>query len=152
VRRPVRVTATIERHDPRLPRYVVIPRRLLARHGIRDRTTVRGELAGVRFQHRTLHPLDDQRFFINLPERLCAQARVDTGDTVALSFELQTEEIPEELTDALTADAASQEAWAHLSRGEQRRAAWQVAKAAREDTRRRRASRIADELRSSDDG
>lgn len=80
----------VERKDETLPRYVTIPRVELARRGIHARVTVSGALAGVPFEDRNVHPWDDERFFMNLPQTLCRRAGVDTGDRVRLLLELPT--------------------------------------------------------------
>jgi hypothetical protein len=78
----------VERHPgTSLPRYAVLPRALLSEHGIDGKVTVRGSLNGVAFEGRNIHPWDDERFFMNLPQPLCRKAGVEVGDTATLAFE-----------------------------------------------------------------
>lgn len=84
----VELDLEVERHNEKLPRYVTIPRAALAKHGVGDRVLVSGTLGGVPFEGRNVHPWDDERFFMNLPQALCRKAGVDVGDRVTLSLVL----------------------------------------------------------------
>lgn len=75
---------TIERKDPKLPRFVVIPAASVENWGIKENTTVEGIMRGVEMGRRSLKRWDDQRWFIQLPEPLCKKAGVDTGDSVTV--------------------------------------------------------------------
>ena len=79
---------TIERKDPKLPRFAVIPTASVEKWGIKENTVLEGIMRGVEMGRRPLKRWDDQRWFIQLPEPLCKKAGVDTGDSVTVILRL----------------------------------------------------------------
>ena len=78
--------AKIQRKDPKLPRFVVLPSMLVDDWGVTQNIEIVGELNGVDMGRRPLRRWDDQRWFIQIPEPLCKKANVDTGDMVTITL------------------------------------------------------------------
>lgn len=84
--------AKIERKDPKLPRFVVVPSMLVNDWGVTENVTVTGELNGVDMGRRPLKYWDENRWFIQIPEPLCKKANVDTGSLVTVTMLIAPEE------------------------------------------------------------
>lgn len=132
---------TIERKDPKLPRFVVIPAGPVEKWGIRETTIVEGLMKGLEIGRRTLKRWDEQRWFIELPDPLCKKAGVDTGASVTIILRLASSELPEELSKLLAEDASAKAAWEKLTQGQQRMLREEIAAAKQPATRVRRAQR-----------
>lgn len=130
---------TIERKDPKLPRFVVVPAWALAKWGLTETTVVEGTLKGVDLGRRTLKRWDDQRWFVELPEPLCRRAGVETGDSMTIILRIASTELPLELAQLLSSDKAAQAAWEKLTPSQQRMLREQIASAKQAATRERRA-------------
>lgn len=78
--------AKIQRKDPKLPRFIVVPSMLVSDWGVTENITVIGELNGVDMGRRSLKYWDEERWFIQIPETLCKKANVDTGDMVTITM------------------------------------------------------------------
>jgi hypothetical protein len=78
--------AKIQRKDPKLPRFIVLPSMLVSDWGVEENIIVIGELNGVDMGRRQLKRWDGERWFIQLPEPLCKKANVDTGDMVTVTM------------------------------------------------------------------
>ncbi|MBL8187762.1 MAG: DUF1905 domain-containing protein [Acidobacteria bacterium] len=84
--------ARIQRKDPKLPRFIVVPSMLVADWGVDQNVTVTGELNGVNLGRRSLKRWDAERWFIQLPEPICKKANVDTGDMVTVTMQIAEDE------------------------------------------------------------
>lgn len=84
--------AKIQRKDPKLPRFVVVPSMLVTDWGVEENVTVIGELNGVDMGRRPLKRWDDERWFIQIPEPLCKKANVDTGDMVTVTMQIAADQ------------------------------------------------------------
>jgi len=138
--KPVEVTTQIDRKDPRLPRFVVVPTVSIKSWKLAATTTVIGTLNGHAMGRRGIKQWDDQRWFIELPQPLCQAAGVDTGDRVTLVIQLAPEELPAELEALLATDPRAKQAWSRLPSGSQRMLREHVAAAKQTSTRARRAA------------
>lgn len=78
--------AKIQRKDPKLPRFIVVPSGLVSDWGVEENVTIVGELNGVDLGRRSLKRWDADRWFIQVPEPVCKKANVDTGDVVTLTM------------------------------------------------------------------
>jgi Bacteriocin-protection, YdeI or OmpD-Associated/Domain of unknown function (DUF1905) len=145
--KPAEFRAVVQRHHPRMPRYVVLPASAARGLGLEGRVTVDGELNGVAFVRRSVKPWGDGRFFVDLPQSLCARAGVDTGDTVEMVLVPVSDDPPDDLLAAVTADPSALRSWEQLSPSQRRAIVNDVMSAVRAETRRRRvelwASRLA---------
>ena len=84
--------ARIQRKDPKLPRFIVVPSMLVADCGVDQNVTVTGELNGVNLGRRSLKRWDADRWFIQVPEPVCKKANVDTGDMVTVTMQIAEDE------------------------------------------------------------
>ena len=84
--------ARIQRKDPKLPRFIVVPSMLVADWGVDQNVTVTGELNGVNLGRRSLKRWDADRWFIQVPEPVCKKANVDTGDMVTVTMQIAEDE------------------------------------------------------------
>ncbi len=101
---------------------------------------VEGTLGGKVLGRRTLKRWDEDRWFLDLPERLCLRAGVETGDEVDLEIRRASTELPPELAELLGSSSRARERWRELSASRQRVIREHVLAAKRPETRRRRAS------------
>lgn len=134
------MTAIIERKHPKLPRFVVVPSKAVARWKIEGTTVVEGSLNGAEMGRRTFKPWDDQRWFIELPEPLCRRAQVDTGDSVTITLRIAPADLPEELAQLIANDPMAKARWEKLRPSQQRMLRENVAAAKQPATRQRRAA------------
>lgn len=135
----VSVSARVERKYPGLPRYVVVPSSVVRPWRLEGTTVVEGTLDGTALGRRTLKRWDEQRWFLDLPERLCRRAGVETGDDVELEIRRASTELPAELASLLADSSRARERWRELSASRQRVVREHVLAAKRPETRRRRA-------------
>ena len=138
---PVELTATIERKQPSLPRFVVVPARLLESWALNGATVVEATLNGIGIGRRTLKRWDDRRWFVELPQPVCERCGVDVGAAVVLRLAVAAEELPAELLHLLDADPAARAAWAALTASGQRMLREHVLAANGAATRLRRAAK-----------
>jgi len=78
--------AKLQRKDPKLPRFIVVPSGLVSDWGVEENVTIVGELNGVDLGRRSLKRWDADRWFIQVPEPICKKAKVDTGDLVTVTM------------------------------------------------------------------
>jgi Bacteriocin-protection, YdeI or OmpD-Associated/Domain of unknown function (DUF1905) len=142
----VRFRGRLDRHDPKLPRFVVLPASAAAALGLQHRVTVEGTLGRVPFGRRSIKPWGDGRYFIDVPGDLCRKAAVDVGDTVDVSVTVVDDRPPADLVDALGRDTVAARAWARLTPSQQRRIVDDVVQAVRPTTRQRRIARWVGQL------
>lgn len=136
----------IERHDPGLPRYVVVPSSVVRPWRLEGTTVVEGTLDGTDLGRRTMKRWDEERWFLDLPERLCRRAGVDTGDEVELVIRRASTELPAELESLLAGSLRARERWRELSASRRRMVREHVLAAKRPETRQRRARKALDPL------
>ncbi len=139
---PIELEAVIERKAANLPRFVVVPSRLVAPWKLVGTTALEGALNGVHLGRRNIKPWDAERWFIELPETLCRQAGVETGDTVRLFLSVAPEEMPGELTEILESDPEAQARWRRMTASQRRMLREDVLGAKAPATRRKRALRV----------
>lgn len=131
----------IQRKDPRLPRFVVIPAQLLTPWSLSGTTVTEANLNGTEIGRRTLKPWDADRWFVELSEPICRLVGVETGDRVRVSLRLASTGLPAELAGVIAKHSKAKAVWASLSVSQQRMIREQVLAAKAPDTRRRRAER-----------
>jgi hypothetical protein len=117
---PVELQLVIERKDPALPRFVVVPATAIAHLQLTGTTVVEGSLNGVQFGRQTIKPWDADRWFMSVTEALCRKAGVDTGDRVAVSFRVAAEVMPPELEKLLQDDRVARARWQALTEPQRR--------------------------------
>lgn len=136
-------TATIRRKTPSLPRYIEVPASRAAPLGLSGTTPVEVSLNGIAIGRRNLKRWGHGRegWFLELPERLCRKAGVDTGDEIALALRLATRELPAEVSTLIESNPAARRRWDALTDSQRRMLGEQVRDAKRPSTRNRRARR-----------
>lgn len=142
----IRLRTVVERKSEALPRYVVIPAASLARWRPTGTLVVEAELDGRDLGRRNLKAWGRGRevWFLDLTQRQCERAGVDTGDAIELVLRRADDGIPEELVAVIEASAAARRSWDMLSAGRRRQISEHVRAAKHAETRRRRARRAFD--------
>ena len=135
----VRIEATVERHHPGMPRYVVVPASKVARWKLEGMTIVEGTLKGLPLGRRSLKPWDEDRWFVELRQDWCREAGISTGDRVELVLEIASTELPDELVKVLSESGAARSCWERMTGSQRRIVREDVLAAKRSDTRERRA-------------
>ncbi|MDQ0464077.1 hypothetical protein QO010_001848 [Caulobacter ginsengisoli] len=138
---------TVERHAPQLPRFAVLPFDPLAMWGFSELFTADGTLGGAPFTRRSVKPWGDGRWWIDLPNALCAAAGVDTGDRVVLTLVPDGNAPAVEIAALLETDAALMAAWNSYPPSHQREWSRWVEEAKKPETRAARAAKVAERLR-----
>lgn len=128
----------LERKALTLPRYLVIPALLLAPWKLAGTTVIEGTLNGLSLGRRTIKRWDDERWFLEVPEALCRQAHVDTGDLVHVVLAVASEIMPAELRELLDRDPRAHATWQRLTAGQQRMLREEILAAKSPETRRKR--------------
>lgn len=135
----VGVLTKIQRKQPNLPRFVVIPSQLVTDWKLTGTTIVEGTLNGIDLGRRSLKQWDENRWFIELPEPLCKKARVEKGHSVTIVMSLALDEMPAELTQLMASDPKAKSAWEKLTASQQRMLREHIVAAKQPATRERRA-------------
>ena len=90
-------------------------------------------------------------FLLGLNRAVRQEARVEAGDTVEVTLDLETTprevDVPDHLADALANDSAALRAFDRLSYTHQKEYARWIAEAKREETRQRRVAQVLEMLR-----
>lgn len=137
----VRVSATVERKQPDLPRFVVVPADAIEHWGIQSTTTIEALINGETVPRRNIKRWDDERWFFSITAQDCQQLRIDTGDQVELVLSLASPELPAELEALIANDQRAAARWRSLTEAGQRDVREFVAAAKQPATRHRRAAR-----------
>lgn len=137
----VTVEALVQRHHAETPRYVVVPTDVVARWRLDATTVVEGTLDGTSLGRRSLKRWDEDRWFLDLPERWCRQAGIATGDRVKLTLRVASTSLPAELETTLSESSRARAAWQQMTANQRRMVREQVLAAKRPATRVRRARR-----------
>lgn len=135
----LRISVLIERHHPRTPRYVVVPSAAVAAWAIAETTVVEGKINGCSLGRRSLKRWGEDRWFLDLPERLCRRANFDVGDRVSLEIQIVATALPVELANLLSKSPAARRRWGKLSSSRQRMIREHILSARMPETRERRA-------------
>jgi len=141
---PVSFAATIERHHPGLPVYLIVPATVPAGFG-RDATfVVEAVIDGTPLGRRTVKPWGDGRWFLEVTAAQQARLGVAEGDRVTVAL-VPAAEVPEDLAAAIT-EAGLEPAWHGLSAAGRRALAEPVFEARRPETRAKRIGRVIGQL------
>lgn len=128
----------IERKAESLPRYAVVPAKLVSAWGLEGTTVVEVELNGQAMGRRSLKPWGRGRWFLDLPEKLCRRAGVDTGDEIVLRLRRADECLPGEIASLIANDPRAKRNWEALTGSRRRMLREHVLEAKRPATRERR--------------
>ncbi len=145
----VRLSTRLQRKDPRLPVYAVIPGRHLQPWGLAGTTMIEGAANGFPFGRRTIKAWgkgsDD--WFVEFTAPFCKTARLNVGDRVVLELRLADASTPKELEAILSKSKGAAAAWLACSERMRREAGEYIRAAKAQVTRERRAAWIAERLR-----
>lgn len=138
------VKAMVRRKDASLPRYIKAPASFVAAWGRSATTPVEVTLDGIDVGRRNLKPWGHGRdcWFLELPDRLCHRARVDTGVEVAVTLRLASTTLRIELVSLIHDSSEAKRQWEALTSSQQRMLADHVRDAKRPATRKRRAEKV----------
>jgi hypothetical protein len=143
------LSTRLQRKDPSLPVYVVIPGRHVQRWGLTGTTVIEGKANGVPFGRRTIKAwgkgTDD--WFVEFTAPFCKAASLSVGDRIALELQIADVSAPPELGRILSKKRNVAAAWLALSERERRDAGEHIRAAKAPATRERRAVAIAERLR-----
>lgn len=141
--RPIHLHGVVERKDPSLPRFVVIPADTLDAWEPTGTFIAEVTLDGTAIGRRSVKAWGGGRdvWLFDLTREQCRRAAVDTGDRVRIELRRADTTPPVELRELLEADAAARTTWSELSAAHRRRIAEHVRQAKRPETRRARARR-----------
>jgi hypothetical protein len=145
----MKLTAQLQRKDPSLPVFVVIPGKHVRPWDLDGTTVIEGTANGHDFGRRTLKAWgkgsDD--WFVEFTAPFCKTAGLGVGDKLALELRLADTSTPKELERLLSKNRSLKAAWSARSDRERREASEHVRAAKTEATRVRRAEAIAEKLR-----
>ena len=145
----VRVSTRLQRKDPRLPVYVVIPDRHVQPWGLTGTTVIEGTANGFPFGRRTIKGWGkgNHDWFVEFTAPFCKKARLNVGDRVVLELQLADASTPKELESILSNSKDLAASWLACSERERRDAGEYIRAARAQLTRERRAASIAEKLR-----
>jgi hypothetical protein len=144
----VRLTTSLQRKDPGLPVFAVIPGKLVASWRLDGTTVIEGAVNGQIFGRRTIKAWgkgsDD--WFVEFTAPFCKAANLGEGDSIVLELTLADMSAPKELESALSVNRRRLAAWLKLTERERRDAGEYVRAAKGQTTRERRATSIVAKL------
>ncbi len=145
----VRISTRLQRKDPRLPVYVVIPGRCVRPWALTGTTVIEGAANGFPFGRRTIKAWGkgSHDWFVEFTAPFCEKAHLKVGDRVDLEVQLADASTPKELGDILSKSESLASRWLALSEKERRDAGEHIRAARAQATRERRAASIAGRLR-----
>jgi len=145
----VRLSTQLQRKDPRLPVYVVIPGRHVQAWRLTGTTVIEGTANGHPFGRRTIKAwgkgTDD--WFVEFTAPFCKTARLNVAGRVVLELRLADSSAPKELESLLSKSKGLAAAWLAVSERWRRDAGEHIRAAEAQATRERRAALIAELLR-----
>lgn len=146
--RRANLTAKLQRKDPRLPVFVVIPAKVVSSWKLTGTTVVEGTANGYSFGRRTIKAWGKgvDSWFIEFTAPICKAAGLEVGKPVDLEFQVADTATPREIEVLLSASTALSRAWAGLSDRERREACENVRAGKSAATRQRRAEAVVGAL------
>lgn len=138
----MKFTAVLQRKDPRLPVYVVVPYEAIAPWNLHGTTVVEGSVNGYEIGRRTIKRWDSvaqSNWFIELTAQFCSLAGLSVGDKLNVSLARAATEVPAELEAALEQNSKARAVWDRLSEAKKRAIAEHVRSGKAPATRERRA-------------
>lgn len=145
---PAEGEVVVGRHQPDLPRFVVLPFDPKALWGKTALFTADGHLGGVAFHRRSVLPWGDGvRWFMGVTEPMCREGGFDTGDRVRLVLQPASDAPPPEIAERLASDPGLAIAWSGFSDIHRREWCRWVEGAKKAETRQRRADEVARQVK-----
>ncbi len=138
---PVRFSARIERKQPELPRFVVVPASRVAAWTLTQTTPVEVVIDGQPVARRTIKQWDAARWFLSITAADCRRLGADTGDRIRIVLRVASPRLPRELAGLLRTVPRARSVWSRLTSSQQRMLAENIRAAKQAETRDRRARR-----------
>jgi Domain of unknown function (DUF1905)/Bacteriocin-protection, YdeI or OmpD-Associated len=130
--------------------FILVPRELNARLGLRGRPKIHAVIAGHAYRG-SLMPMGDGTFCLGVLKSIQQAAGVRRGDTITVDLELDTAprtvEPPADLARLLASDRKAAAAWEQLSFTNKKEMAQGISEAKRPETRQRRLTAALEKLR-----
>jgi hypothetical protein len=149
---PVVFTAVLQRKDPRLPVYVVVPYAHVSDWKLEATTMVEGTINGQEFGRRSMKRMNASSYsdwFVEYTAQICKALDVGVGDELNISLRLAVSEIPQELQSLFAQNPSIRASWNALSEYARRTSTEHIRAGKTEVTRLRRAQAIANQLKPS---
>jgi len=138
----IKLASTVIRHHPQFSRLVTIPLDVVAPWKLENTTVIEGTINGVDLGRRSLKRWDDRNcWWIDLPDRLCKKANIDTEDVVDLCIQLTSEELPVELESLLDKYDVASARWKAMTEAQRRMLREEIYAAKSTEARVRRAAK-----------
>ena len=138
----IKLASTVIRHHPQFSRLVTIPLDVVAPWKLENTTVIEGTINGVDLGRRSLKRWDDRNcWWIDLPDRLCKKANIDTEDVVDLCIQLTSEEVPVELESLLDKYDVASARWKAMTEAQRRMLREEIYAAKSTEARVRRAAK-----------
>ncbi len=133
------VTVEIKRKQMDLPRYAVIPGAAVVPWSLAGTTTVEIAINGQPMKRRSIMRLDRDDWFVTVTEADCKALTIETGDTVRLTLDRASTDLPPELAALLAEEPAAKTTWEGMTQSRQRQLREHIGEAKQSGTRARRA-------------
>jgi hypothetical protein len=137
----IEVITRVERKQPDLPRYAIVPANVLQPWDLSGTTVVDVVLDGTPLDRRSLKPWDAERWFVSITAKDCDRIGTDTGDEVRITLTVASTDLPAELEGLIREHPRARVAWSRMTPSEQRMLRENVGMAKEPETRDRRARR-----------
>ena len=146
---PAVFTAVLQRKDPKLPVYTVVPGGVVSTWGLAGTTMVEGTVNGHALGRRSMKrwsSAPDADWFVEYTAPFCALAGIAVGDRLAITLWPADSGLPAELEAPLGRDPVLRSAWDRLSEYVRRTQMEHVRAGKSAATRGRRAAAILQRL------
>jgi hypothetical protein len=138
----IKLASTVIRHHPQFSRLVTIPLDVVAPWKLENPTVIEGMINGVDLGRRSLKRWDERNcWWVDLPDRLCKKANIDTEDVVDLCIQLASEELPFELESLLKKSDVASARWKAMTEAQRRMLREEIYAAKSTEARVRRAAK-----------
>lgn len=146
----MKIKTKLQRKDPGLPVYVVVPGKFVKPWELSGTTIIEGTANGFPFGRRTIKAwgkgTDD--WFVEFTAPFCKTAGLNVGDDIVLELQLADTSTPEELQSLLTNSKKLSSLWLALPKRDRRDAGEYIRAGKALATREKRASAITEKLQS----
>ena len=146
--RQVTVSTVLERKNPGLPVFVVIPGRFIASWKLAGTTVIEGTANGRAFGRRNIKAWGkgSDNWFLEFTAPFCRAAGLDVGDSISLQLRVADMSLPPELETLLLTSKALTQSWAKLTDAQRRDASEHVRATKSLAARKRRAEAVVGKL------
>jgi hypothetical protein len=149
---PATFAVVLQRKDPRLPVYVVVPNAFVTGWCLAGTTVVEGTVNGQIMGRRSMKRLSkaqDSDWFVEYTGPFCKLAGIAVGDILTIALWPGSVNLPDELDSLLRLDSSLRSAWNGLSDYSRRTSMEHIRAGKTAAARVRRAEAIVDQMRAS---